>query len=152
MARPLTTRPQSRPRAVRETCAVEPCGRAAGPVPAAPIAFRHGSRLVAPVRERLAMLRRSARHAATGRKVGVLVGRDTRHRFSRDRMIACYVAHVRDGISLRAIAGATGRHPSTIASVVRCVEGHRDDAGFDRLVADVECVALTGGTGGTRHG
>lgn len=43
------------------------------------------------------------------------------------REVAIYLAHAGQGESLRALAGATGTHPSTVMRAVRRVEARRDD-------------------------
>lgn len=48
---------------------------------------------------------------------------------------ALYLAHTEQGASIRALAEATGTHPSTVLRAVRRVEGMRDDPLFDGLMA-----------------
>jgi len=54
------------------------------------------------------------------------------------RDAAIYLAHTERGESLRALAEATGTHPSTVMRTVRRVEARRDDPLVDRMFADLE--------------
>lgn len=51
--------------------------------------------------------------------------------------IAVYLAHVEAGVSMRGIAGALGRHPSTILRAVRRIEAMRDDPLVERTLETV---------------
>lgn len=57
------------------------------------------------------------------------------------RDTALYLAHTGEGESLRALAGALGRHPSTVMRAVRRVEDRRDDPLFDRQLEAAEAAA-----------
>lgn len=48
-----------------------------------------------------------------------------------------YLAHTERGQSMRALAGATGAHPSTVSRTVARVEARRDDPLIDGLLADL---------------
>ena len=54
------------------------------------------------------------------------------------RDAAIYLAHTERGESLRALAEATGTHPSTVMRTVRRVEARRDDPVLDSMLADLE--------------
>ncbi len=54
------------------------------------------------------------------------------------RDAAIYLAHTERGESLRALAEATGTHPSTVMRTVRRVEARRDDPVVDSMLADLE--------------
>ena len=54
------------------------------------------------------------------------------------RDAAIYLAHTERGESLRALAEATGTHPSTVMRAVRRVEARRDDPLLDSMLADLE--------------
>ena len=54
------------------------------------------------------------------------------------RDAAFYLAHTENGESLRALAEATGTHPSTVMRRVRRVESRRDDPLVDSMLADLE--------------
>ena len=54
------------------------------------------------------------------------------------RDAAIYLAHTERGESLRALAEATGTHPSTVMRTVRRVEARRDDPLVDSMLADLE--------------
>lgn len=54
------------------------------------------------------------------------------------RDAAIYLAHTERGESLRALAEATGTHPSTVMRTVRRVEARRDDPLLDSMLADLE--------------
>ena len=54
------------------------------------------------------------------------------------RDAAIYLAHTEQGESLRALAAATGTHPSTVMRAVRRVEERRDDPLVDSMIADLE--------------
>lgn len=68
------------------------------------------------------------------------------------REVAIYLAHTGEGESLRALAGATGSHPSTVMRAVRRVEARRDDPLVERmfgaLVPGRGVRIRRGGTGG----
>jgi len=53
------------------------------------------------------------------------------------RDAALYLAHTEQGESLRALASATGTHPSTVMRIVRRIEARRDDPLVDRLFTDL---------------
>lgn len=55
-------------------------------------------------------------------------------RLARDT--ALYLAHTEERASLRALAGAAGRHPSTVLRAVRRVEQRREDPLFDGLIGE----------------
>jgi hypothetical protein len=54
------------------------------------------------------------------------------------RDAAIYLAHTERGESLRALAQATGTHPSTVMRTVRRVEARRDDPLVDSMFTDLE--------------
>lgn len=54
---------------------------------------------------------------------------------------ALYLAHTEQGESLRRLAKATGKHPSTVMRAVRKLEQRRDDPLFDTVLSDVEAAA-----------
>ncbi len=54
------------------------------------------------------------------------------------RDAALYLAHTQKGESLRQIAKATGKHPSTVMRAVRRVEDDRDDPLYDRVLSAAE--------------
>jgi hypothetical protein len=54
------------------------------------------------------------------------------------REAAIYLAHTEQGESLRALADATGTHPSTVMRTVRRVEARRDDPLVDSMLTDLE--------------
>jgi hypothetical protein len=54
------------------------------------------------------------------------------------RDAAVYLAHTEQGESLRALAEATGAHPSTVMRRVRRVEARRDDPLVDSMVSEME--------------
>ena len=54
------------------------------------------------------------------------------------RDAAAYLAHTEDGESLRALAAATGTHPSTVMRRVRRVEARRDDPLVDSMLSELE--------------
>jgi hypothetical protein len=54
------------------------------------------------------------------------------------RDAAVYLAHTENGESLRALAEATGTHPSTVMRQVRRVEARRDDPLVDSMISDME--------------
>ncbi len=54
------------------------------------------------------------------------------------RDAAIYLAHTERGESLRALAQATGTHPSTVMRTVRRVEARRDDPLVDSMLAGLE--------------
>ncbi len=54
------------------------------------------------------------------------------------RDAAIYLAHTEQGESLRALAQATGTHPSTVMRTVRRVEARRDDPLVDSMLTDLE--------------
>ena len=54
------------------------------------------------------------------------------------RDAAFYLAHTEQGESLRALAEATGTHPSTVMRTVRRVEARRDDPVVDNMLSDLE--------------
>jgi hypothetical protein len=51
---------------------------------------------------------------------------------------AVYLAHTEKGESLRALAEASGTHPSTVMRRVRRVEARRDDPLVDSMISDIE--------------
>ncbi|MCL5778626.1 DUF6456 domain-containing protein [Limibaculum sp. FT325] len=51
---------------------------------------------------------------------------------------ALYLAHVGHGESIRALAAATGTHPSTVSRTIRRVEERRDDPLVDRMLSAAE--------------
>ena len=53
------------------------------------------------------------------------------------RDAAVYLAHTENGESLRALAEATGAHPSTVMRRVRRVEARRDDPLVDSMLTDL---------------
>ena len=53
------------------------------------------------------------------------------------RDAALYLAHTGEGESIRALAEASGTHPSTVMRAVRRVEERRDDPLIDRLLCDL---------------
>lgn len=59
------------------------------------------------------------------------------------RDTALYLAHTREGESLRALASAVGSHPSTVMRAVRRVEDRRDDPLFDAVLEAEETAADT---------
>ncbi|QIE54574.1 helix-turn-helix domain-containing protein [Pikeienuella piscinae] len=61
---------------------------------------------------------------------------------SRAADVAVYLAHVDSGLTMRAIAKAQGRQPSTIMRAVRRIEALRDDPLVERALATLE----SGGT------
>ena len=70
------------------------------------------------------------------------------------RDAAIYLAHTEQGESLRALAEATGTHPSTVMRTVRRVEARRDDPLVDSMLTDMEgrtgiegCSGMEGCTG-----
>jgi hypothetical protein len=54
------------------------------------------------------------------------------------RDAAIYLAHTEQGESLRALAEATGTHPSTVMRTVSRVEARRDDPMIDNMLAGIE--------------
>ena len=54
------------------------------------------------------------------------------------RDAAVYLAHTENGESLRALAEASGAHPSTVMRRVRRVEARRDDPLVDSMISDLE--------------
>ncbi len=64
------------------------------------------------------------------------------------RDVAIYLAHTENGESLRALAGATGRHPSTVMRAVRRVESHRDDPLVEGMFDALDENGEAGGDGG----
>jgi hypothetical protein len=54
------------------------------------------------------------------------------------RDAAIYLAHTEQGESLRALAEATGTHPSTVMRTVRRVEARRDDPLIDSMLTGIE--------------
>lgn len=54
------------------------------------------------------------------------------------RDAAYYLAHTEKGESIRQLAKASGRHPSTVLRAVRRVEQHRDDPLLDHALTRVE--------------
>ena len=54
------------------------------------------------------------------------------------RDAAVYLAHTENGESLRALAEATGTHPSTVMRRVRRVEARRDDPLVDSMLSELE--------------
>lgn len=60
------------------------------------------------------------------------------------RDAALYLAHTGEGESLRALAAATGTHPSTVMRIVRRVESKRDDPLVDEMISNLEQRAGTG--------
>ncbi len=60
------------------------------------------------------------------------------------REAALYLAHTGGGESLRALASATGTHPSTVMRTVRRVESQRDDPVVDDLISGLEKSAGLG--------
>jgi hypothetical protein len=61
------------------------------------------------------------------------------------RDAALYLAHTQKGESLRRIAKATGKHPSTVMRAVRRVEDDRDDPLFDKVLTEAETSLETKG-------
>lgn len=61
------------------------------------------------------------------------------------RDVAIYLAHTREGASLRSLAGATGAHPSTVLRTVRRVETRRDDPLVEGMFSRLEARAGTAG-------
>ncbi|MFK7943818.1 MAG: DUF6456 domain-containing protein [Paracoccaceae bacterium] len=56
---------------------------------------------------------------------------------------ALYLAHTGMGESLRSLARATGKHPSTVMRTVRRLEQQRDDPLIDNILSDVEAQLET---------
>ncbi|MFO7854432.1 MAG: DUF6456 domain-containing protein [Paracoccaceae bacterium] len=63
----------------------------------------------------------------------------------RSEAVALYLAHTALGVSLRRLATATGRAPSTVLRAVRRVEARRDDPLWDDILAEIETVARPNG-------
>ena len=64
------------------------------------------------------------------------------------RDAAIYLAHTEQGESLRALAEATGTHPSTVMRTVRRVEARRDDPLVDTMLTEMEGRTDIGGCTG----
>lgn len=62
---------------------------------------------------------------------------------TRIRQIIMYVAHTILDMSMREVALAYGRDRTTVLYAVHLIEGMRDDADFDAIVARVEKLAKT---------
>lgn len=60
---------------------------------------------------------------------------------SRVRQVAMYVAHVGLGLSMLEVGRGFGRDRTTVQHACHVVEGLRDDADFDRVVAITERIA-----------
>lgn len=67
------------------------------------------------------------------------------------REVAIYLAHTGQGESLRALAGATGTHPSTVMRAVRRVEARRDDPLVERLLGALDTRAADPGEAGAAN-
>ncbi|HUF86867.1 MAG TPA: DUF6456 domain-containing protein [Thermohalobaculum sp.] len=65
------------------------------------------------------------------------------------REVAVYLAHTGNGESLRALAGATGTHASTVLRAVRRVESRRDDPLVERLFGALAMAAEPANCPGT---
>jgi hypothetical protein len=61
------------------------------------------------------------------------------------RDAAVYLAHTENGESLRALAEATGTHPSTVMRRVRRMEAQRDDPLVESMLSDLEGSAGAAG-------
>ena len=57
--------------------------------------------------------------------------------------VQCYIAHTSGGLSLRQVAGITGRVPSTILRQVRRIEQRRDDTLFDEALDAVGSTVMS---------